>query len=340
LKICLIGEFGHKLDEGMKNTAAHYFTELDKKEHVIKLDVHDINKIHFWRSIRMFKPNIIHYIPGPTLTSFIMVKLISTLFPNAKIVMSAMNPSFNISFAKIIQITKPDRILVQSTQTGLMFEKMGIPTEILHSGVNLDQFRPIDREQKHKLREKFGIKLDEFVVLHIGPVKKNRNMDTFVNLQKAGYQVLIVASESVGIEKDVLDDLKSAGCIIYDKYIKNIEVVYALSDCYVFAAEYKRTNSGKKVSSGIEIPLTVLEAMATDMPVICTEYGGLSEIFRFDNVKRGLYFVDSESEIKTILSDLKMHDSATTTNRELVKDFSWDCIADNLISIYGDLLRE
>ena len=63
----------------------------------------------------------------------------------------------------------------------------------------------------------------------------------------------------------------------------NIEEVYALSDCYVFP-----TPPMNKINS-IEIPLSVLEAMACNLSVITTKFGALPKVFEEGD---GLIFVD------------------------------------------------
>jgi len=69
--------------------------------------------------------------------------------------------------------------------------------------------------------------------------------------------------------------LKKYGFRIIDEYVPNIEEIYNLADCYVFPT-FKRHNC-------IDMPLSVMEAMACNIPVISTKFGGLPKIFKEGN---------------------------------------------------------
>ena len=80
-KICIIGNFSGRLDEGMGNVAFYLYESLKNNFHeVILLNANNIFNIKFWEKLLSFKPEIIHFIPGPrdllfsgTLTVFIPI---------------------------------------------------------------------------------------------------------------------------------------------------------------------------------------------------------------------------------------------------------------------------
>ncbi|WAI00847.1 glycosyltransferase [Methanogenium organophilum] len=336
MKICLIGEFDDRLDEGMKNTSTHYYKELIKRNDVLKINIKEINHLEFWRNIYAYKPDIIHYLHGPTEKSFILLKLISKICSNPKTVMSAMNPSFSNSFRWFINFCRPDIVLVQSNNTQKMFLDLGLKTVFIPGGVDIEKYKPNNRDEKRKLRTKYGIDQDSFVILHIGPIKENRNIQEFISIKEKNNTVIIVGSKSAGIDPRLFNNLKDSGCIVIDKYLPNIEEIYALSDCYFFAAKYKRSSSGIKESSGIEIPLTVLEALACDIPTISTKYGGLEQIFT--EKPSNLFFIDDSSEILEAINQIKKNDYKSS--RELINKFSWSQIVNELEINYNNLLNE
>ena len=67
-----------------------------------------------------------------------------------------------------------------------------------------------------------------------------------------------------------------------------------MSDCYVFPTVHKK--------ACIETPLSVLEAMACNLPIVSTRFGALPTIF---NEGSGLFFTENVEHIPQILLDVK-----------------------------------
>jgi glycosyltransferase involved in cell wall biosynthesis len=326
MKICLLGEYSGNLDEGMKKVASHFAEELSKEHRVLTLDLRGAFTKVFWKDIKNFESEIIHYIPGPSLKSFILLKIISLYCRDAKTIMSAMHPHVTRLSELFIPFVKPDLILSQSHKTEIMFKKLGCKTEFLPCGVDIRKFTPATIRSKEELREKYGIEKEMFVILHIGSIKEGRNVPLTEKLQKGNHQVIIVGAISTGIEKKVVQQLKKSGCLVWKKYFKNIEEIYALSDCYVFP-----TPPVNKLNS-IEMPLSVLEAMSCNLPVISTKFGALTRVFKEGD---GLIFVEGEEQFVSSLEEIKSGINVKT--REKVLSYSWENIVRELESIYGHL---
>ena len=113
--------------------------------------------------------------------------------------------------------------------------------------------------------------------------------------------------------------------IIIDGYNAKIEKCYGLADCYVFPTT---TSVGS-----IDVPLTVLEAMAHNLPVVSTKFGGLPRIFKEGS---GFFYADVAS-FCTKIQALKQG-LVDVHTRELVLPYSWDNIANNLYAVYQELL--
>ena len=119
--------------------------------------------------------------------------------------------------------------------------------------------------------------------------------------------------------------LNNSGCIVWRDYLKNIEETYALADCYIFPVE--KGNS-------ILMPLSVMEAMACNLPVISTKFEGLAKFFKGRN---GLTYVEKTEDILSALTNLK-GSGKRIDNREKVLSFSWKNIVETLNTIYVELL--
>lgn len=324
MKICILGNTTGNIDEGMKKITYNLSNELAKTNEVLVLNPLQVFSTDFWKSIRDFKPQIIHYVPGPSIKSLILAKTVSLYCKDAKIVMSAPFPKLSEFSKRFIHLFKPDLMLVQSGNTEKMFRDKKFNTKFFPlSGVETARFTPASENTKNTLREKYNINKDAFVVLHVGHIKEGRNIQILKNVQEEkGNQVIIVGSTSAGLEASLHQDLKKNGCIVFSDYVENINEIYALSDCYIFPV-IDRYNS-------IEMPLSVLEAMACGIPVITTRFGALPQIFKEGD---GLFFVENETDIKIVLQKIKKNNFEIRT-REKVLLFSWENIAKRLEEIY------
>jgi len=128
-------------------------------------------------------------------------------------------------------------------------------------------------------------------------------------------QVILVSSGLRHQDRDMLyGQLKENGIIIMDQYLPAIEEVYQLSDCYLFPVFSNRACIG--------VPLSVLEAMACNIPVVSVRYGSLPAMFEEGN---GLVFADSPEELMSGITKVRSIDSCHT--REKVIPYSWQMIA-------------
>lgn len=336
MRICLLGEYNENLDEGMRKTSFYINKELSKNHQILPLDLRNVASKSFWKELKKFNPQIIHYIHGASLKSFTLLKIISLYCRNAKTVISMAHPHLSIS-KHLISFIKPDLTLVQSDRMESMFKAMKCRTDFLPiGGVNIQKFNPNLRKNRDTLREKYGIDKDKFVILHVGSIKRGRNVLLLKKLQEkdVNNQVIIVGAVSTGTHQEVLHQLEKAGCTVWRKYFGHIEDIYALSDCYVFPVlPQQRDIMRETVPDSIEMPLSVLEAMSCNLPVISTRFGGLSRVFNGEN---GLFFVDGEDDFVATLENIRC-DDITIKTREKVVPFSWEGIGKKVEEKYAML---
>ena len=323
MKICLLGEEKGIMDEAMRITTLHLAQELSSCHEILVQDPRGALSRRFWKRLKRFDPQIIHYIHGPSIGSLLLLKILSLVCPGAREVMSATHPYFPFLAAGLIPLLKPDIILTQSRETEKRLQKLGCRTEFLPSGVDLERFTPATTETKIALREKYGIARDKFVILHVGAISKGRNIRLLSKLKKEGDQVLLIGSPSAGIDGELSRELQESGCLVWTDYIPEVEEIYALSDCYIFPVENKE--------SSIEMPLSVLEAMACNLPVICTRFGALARVFQEGE---GLIFTNTDfpDKVEEVKGGLEVR------TRERVLPYSWQNIALKLKEIYSNIL--
>jgi glycosyltransferase involved in cell wall biosynthesis len=259
-----------------------------------------------------------------------MAKAIKLYCRQAKIVISALQPPLHYHFIKIFALLlKPDLILTASDETGKIFTGIGWRVAFLASGVDTNRFIPVTESAKKKLREKYHIDKEKFIVTHVGPIRNNRNLGVFNKIQSiANVQTIIVANTAFPVHRLVYNNLKEHGCIIWRSYFKNIEEICQLSDCYIFPT---RDQAGC-----IELPLSVLEAMSCNLPVIATRFMALPQLFREGD---GLHYADGDGDFVPRLETIKSNRMKIRT-REKVLPYDWYSIAQRLEEIYRKVSKE
>ena len=116
MKVCVIGDFSSNRDEGLKNIAHHIADNLSENMNVqlFKLNVKNIISLASMRKIKKFHPHIIHYVPGPTNKSLLLLKSIKMYLKyDPKIVLSAPYPMFSDITLKLLNF-KPDCVFISS----------------------------------------------------------------------------------------------------------------------------------------------------------------------------------------------------------------------------------
>jgi len=324
MKVSLLGHFDEDHDEGVRIIGRELARQLDLAG--IEVLTIDITRRDRWREIRKFQPDILHFVMSPTVAGLLAARLISLLNPKAKTVISAVHPY--IPGWRILKWLRPDITLIQSFKSEMLFESVGFRSTFFPNGVDYTRFSPLLPEEKQKLKETYEFGEDDFIVLHLASLKEERNLGVFSSLQRSkNCQVLIIGREGENYDRGAVDELQDAGCKVWIKHFPNIEEIYKMADCYIFPTIEQ--------TACIEAPLSVMEAMACNLPVITTPFGSLPWLFSEGD---GLFFIESDEEIYHVL-DLLQRRIITVKTREKVFPYSWDVIIPRLEEIYVSLLR-
>jgi len=331
MKVFIYSEnLSEPFDEGIKKTAFHIINGLSKITTVFVacrngkkfketfMDLINSNRLlisfKLRKRVKNFDPDIIVYIPRwcGTFASFVRMKILNIYNQRSNSVMVILQPKkISRLQEKLIRFLKPNKVYTPSPEVLEQMSELEIHVEFLPLFVDREQFKPIENlNKKSKLREKYGLPLEKFIILHVGHINSGRNLEALVPLQKNNNQVVIVGSSStteVAYKDEVLKGVfKEKGIIVIDNYIDNIEEIYQLSDIYIFPTTF---------SGGcIGIPLSVLEARACGLPIITTNFGGLKRILSY-NYKDFIYS-KPENFLKNI-NKMKMHLGTLPNNDDL-----------------------
>ena len=320
MNVCILGERSEQLDEGMKNVSIQLHNRLNEKGiNSTLLDLRDIDTVGFWRTLQRLDSDVVHLVPGPTGKGLTLLRILAEA-KDCETVATVTQARFNRFSRSAVRYLRPSLVYVQSETERTRFEGLGHTTELLPSGVDLEKFTPGNEGVKMQLRSELGLPKDEQVFLHVGHFKRGRGVESLLELQSYGH-VVIVGSPSTGPEAELVESLRNAGATVQTEYVPDIEKYYRAADVYVFPV----VDEG----NSIQAPLSVLEAMACNLPVVATRFGGLVDLFEEGN---GLRFISSFNAIEA--SDLEF---STVHTRDKVSKYSWEAIVDQVIDSYHRL---
>ncbi len=338
MKICLLGDFTGTPDEGMKNISQTTYAFLSMKNEVKKVNTRDVTKLTVLMQLRKFRPDIVHYLHGPTIRSLIILKIIRLiLHQNVKIIVSATRPFFSKFSQEFISFFKPDLILTQSEKFENFFKKHGCRVRFFPNAVDCRLFTPVDSYSKKYFRKKYNLPYNKKIVLHVGHLKQNRKLKTFLKIQSLkGFQVVVVGGTGEKTDEFLKNTLKRAGIIVIHEFIKNISEIYRASDLYLFPisdAKEQLPESYNEIGA-IDLPLSVLEAMACNLPVVTTPFGALPRLF-----KQGNGFEYAQSENDMIQKVKALINISNVNTRDKVRPYDLLTIINNLQLQYAELIN-
>lgn len=333
MRICLIGDFSGTPDEGMKNVSRTTYEYLSTRHNVLVLTGRTIFKPSVLRRFIEFRPRIVHYLHGPTIRSLVLLKALQFITAQgAKTVVSATRPYFSKFTRWLVPFLKPDLVLTQSAKFERFFQNCGSRVAFLPNGVDCHKFAPVDPGIKKRLRGKHNLPLDQKIVLHVGHIKPNRKLDLFPEIQKIpGVQVVVVGGTVEKSDEDLKTTLQKAGVKVIHRYLNDISELYKAADLYVFPIQDMGDalpDAYNQIGS-IDLPLSVLEAMACNLPVISTPFGALPRLFKPGG---GLEYVETEQAMVAKVKAANW-DSAPRT-RSLVLPLDWQRIIGDLENRY------
>ncbi len=234
-----------------------------------------------------------------------------------------------------------DRIITVSQKTMEYVLRLGadrLKTMVLYNGVDLERFRP---RNKRESRRKLNLPEDKFLVLTVRRLVYKNSLDTFIDaasfVVNRNPNVLFVI---VGTGPDATFINRSAKRLGIDRNLiltgsvsdEELPFYYGSADLFVLSSR-----------SGEGFPLTVLEAMASALPVIATNTGGTSEAVRnpINGVlvppKKPSFLATAIMELLT--SDEEMRRMGKAARSIAEKEFGWEKNVYQLKKVYDEFLH-
>ena len=173
-------------------------------------------------------------------------------------------------------------------------------------GVHLAKFHPFTAEEKEQKREEFGFTGEDIILLSVGELSERKNHAVVIEALRMlapEYPNLKYLICGQGEKKEYLQKLIRAydltERVILLGFRVDVAELYHVADIFVFPSRQEG------------LPVALMEAMASGLPVICSEIRGNTELVK--NGKGG-YLVKQENPKEfdlafRKLNQMRLHDS-------------------------------
>jgi glycosyltransferase involved in cell wall biosynthesis len=233
-----------------------------------------------------------------------------------------------------------DAIVCENNNLKTFLVSKGLNSKIItliRNGINFDYFQPGD---SIKARKYLGLKNDQLILLSIGSLNKNKNHTLLINAfseivtSKSSLHLYIIGKgeEQVGLKKQIKKlKLEQKITLLGLLDHKSISEWMKAADIFILPSRNEGT------------PNSLLEAMASGLPVIASQVGGIPELIQ-ENIEGLLFKSDSKDDLKEKLNKLIKDNQlqellGKNAQKKIATHYgTWENQSKKLLALYKQLL--
>ena len=297
----------------------------------------------YTRIVRMIRPdciyiNAIQLAPWVSLLGlFLKVPIIWHVH---HYIIDAISRKFVEQFGKLEMVRK---LICVSEKMREQFPTLRHKSIVIYNGVDTNLFYPV-QDKKEILRREVGIPSKKIVIANIGQIIPSKGQDFLLNalkdfLKDYGIVLLIIGSphphyldfyEKLKLFSSRYNLLKNVKFLGFKEDIENI---LRTVDILVVSSTYKFEGC----------PMVILEAMASGLPVVAPNLGGIPEVVE-DGVTGFIYKKEDKKELvdclKTLVCDSALRKSMGEKAREIaVNKFSMEIFHHKIRSVIEEVTK-
>lgn len=212
--------------------------------------------------------------------------------------------------------------------------------EVVSNGVDPYFVEDIQDEERRQLIDRFNLPKDKLLMLFVGNHTRNKGLDVFLRaVLKMNRQAVAVIAGAIRSHTEHARLLTDCGVaenesrVVFTDFItkEELRALYKSADIFVFP------------SRADTLPLVILEAMASGLPVVSTRVGGIPyEV----TPETGILLEPGDAAtlaeaLDRLCSDEALRQTMGTAGRERVcRLFNWQTSAQRAVKIYQGVLAQ
>ncbi len=199
--------------------------------------------------------------------------------------------------------------------------------KIIPNWIHLNKFK-VKKNKKHSK--------DKKILLYVGGIRESKGLQYVCKAIKDLDVRFLIVGRDVGYKEDLQKQIKELGILEKVKFLgtlsdKNLLKVFSLADAFILFSEWEGFG------------ITILEAMATQTPIIGSDMGAIPYLIK--DGKTGLItkFKDVGKltvNIQKILSNEELRRLIIQNSSQFVKNFNYKEIIKNYEELYKDAIKK
>lgn len=238
------------------------------------------------------------------------------------------------------QCNKVDAVISPSPQMADILKKYGVSTscEVIPTGIQASFFTQRD---KKVFRTQYNIPLNKKVLLYVGRVAKEKNIEFLINvlnvLSQEDKDIILMITGQGPAEQEIEKKIISLNLQEKVKKLPYLDQENELPQCYAGADIF--VFSSKTETQGI-VPL---EAMAQGTPVVAIAELGIASVIKDEE---GALIAKDDiqhfcSQVKRLLDHRKFSiEQSKKAKKYVMENWSAEHMAENTINFYQKIIRE
>lgn len=234
---------------------------------------------------------------------------------------------------------KGEKVFVPSPDMKYLLESYDLdpPLEVLPTGIDLETYEK-DSEGVRTLREQFGIREDEKILLYVGRVGSEKNvgflLDAFKEISRMVspvHFVIVGGGRGLGKVLSRVSKMNASRRIHFTGYVEQEEILaqyYREADLFLFASLTETQG------------LVIAEALAAKTPVVAVDAPGVRDVIKDD---KGGYLVPEDvstfsKRVKELLENPDLLKKKGEEAKEVARNFSAETMTRKLFESYIEVL--